>query len=28
MAAPQPSSEIAYNGSMKILVMEDNREAA
>ena len=28
MTAPQTSSEIAYNGSMKILVMEDDREAA
>ena len=28
MAAPQSSNEIAYNGSMKILVMEDDREAA
>ena len=26
--ATQPSSEIAYNGSMKILVIEDDREAA
>ena len=28
MAAPQSSGEIAYNGSMKILVIEDDREAA
>src|SRR3569623_892281 len=28
MTAPHPSNEIAYNGSMKILVMEDDREAA
>jgi len=28
MAASQTSNEIAYNGSMKILVMEDDREAA
>ncbi len=26
--APQPSGETAYNGSMKILVIEDDREAA
>jgi len=28
MPATQPSSEIAYNGPMKILVIEDDREAA
>ena len=28
MSATQPSSEIAYNGPMKILVIEDDREAA
>jgi len=28
MSASQSSSEIAYNGSMKILVIEDDREAA
>ena len=28
MSATKPSDEIAYNGSMKILVIEDDREAA
>ncbi|TIX98934.1 MAG: response regulator transcription factor, partial [Mesorhizobium sp.] len=28
MPATQSSSEIAYNGPMKILVIEDDREAA
>ncbi|TIQ01643.1 MAG: response regulator transcription factor, partial [Mesorhizobium sp.] len=28
MPATQSSSEIAYNGAMKILVIEDDREAA
>ncbi|RUU49223.1 response regulator transcription factor, partial [Mesorhizobium sp. M7A.T.Ca.TU.009.01.1.1] len=28
MSATQPSGEIAYNSPMKILVIEDDREAA